>query len=375
MKKTKIVYMVSCVQKSYVFEWLAEALHNNKKIDLSFVLVGAADTYFQRFLASLGIDVYFIPYTGKSSLPGAFIKMFFFLLKVRRPEIIHTHLFEANVLGLTAGWILRIKKRIHTRHHGSIHHRYFPRAVRLDKILNFLSTEIIVLSSSCEKIVRDWEGAPASKIHLISHGFKFSYFNSLDIEVANEIRTKYNIKEAAFPIIGVISRYTEWKGVQYTIGAFKELIKMFPGAHLILANAQGDFYFEIQDLLQQLPSGSFTEISFENNVAALYQLFDVFVHVPIDEECEAFGQTYIEALASGIPSVFTLSGIARDFVSHQTNALVVPFKNSDSILGAISRILSDERLRNHIIENGKLIVQRKFSIEGVILQLEELYKI
>jgi glycosyltransferase involved in cell wall biosynthesis len=156
------------------------------------------------------------------------------------------------------------------------------------------------------------------------------------------------------------------------IPAFKRLLTDFPGAHLVLANATGEYASVIKGLLASIPTASYTEILFEEDVSALYHLFDVFIHVPINEHIEAFGQTYVEALAAAIPSVFTLSGIAAEFIEDQKNALVVPFRDTDTIHQAMVRLLADVALRNSVRERGLLDVQR-FNLNSMINQLTNLY--
>src|SRR6185295_2234861 len=114
------------------------------------------------------------------------------------------------------------------------------------------------------------------------------------------------------------------------------------------------------------PEKSFIEIRFENNIFALYKLFDVFVHTPIDEYSEAFGQTYVEALASGIPAVVTLSGIGNDFIVDGRNALVAKYKDSDSIYSGICTILKDGDLSNRIKSQGREDVEARFSLKQMI---------
>ncbi|MBL0097760.1 MAG: glycosyltransferase [Bacteroidetes bacterium] len=81
--------------------------------------------------------------------------------------------------------------------------------------------------------------------------------------------------------------------MQYIIPAFERILKSQP---------------------KKLPSDSYIKIEFERDLFSLYSIFDYFIHAPIDPSVEAFGQVYIEALAAGIPSIFTLSGIAPDFI-------------------------------------------------------------
>jgi glycosyltransferase involved in cell wall biosynthesis len=158
------------------------------------------------------------------------------------------------------------------------------------------------------------------------------------------------------------------------IPAFKKLLVDYPNALLILANAKrGDYAQEINTLLSELPRESYREIEFEYDLFALYRLFDVYVHVPIDPELEAFGQTYVEALAAGIPSVFTLSGVAPEFIEHERNALVVDFQNSEQIHQSICRLLDDKVLRTHLSTTGKSDVNARFSFSKMIARLEDIY--
>jgi len=121
-----------------------------------------------------------------------------------------------------------------------------------------------------------------------------------------------------------------------------------------------------------LPEDAYTEIVFENNLFALYKLFDVFVHTPINSKVEAFGQTYIEALAASIPAVFTISGVASEFIIPNENALVVDYCNSKQIYNAILRLLKDKNLKDKLINNGKRSIQQ-FDLEKYIEKLELLY--
>jgi glycosyltransferase involved in cell wall biosynthesis len=186
------------------------------------------------------------------------------------------------------------------------------------------------------------------------------------------LRVKHNVQKESWPVVGVIARYLELKGIQFIIPAFQKLLDDFPRAHLVLANAHGDFEKPIKNLLGKLPSGSYTEILFENDLVSLYKLFNIYVHTPINMQEEAFGQTYVEALAAGVPSVFSLSGVAPEFIVDKTNALVVPYANPAAIEQGIRQIANDANLRDSLIEQG-LISARLFSLDNMIFRLEALY--
>jgi glycosyltransferase involved in cell wall biosynthesis len=282
-------------------------------------------------------------------------------------------LYYANLIGLSAAWLLGIRKRIHTRHHASLHHTHFPRAVRIDKLINRLSSQIVVLCRNQRKIVVEWEGATEKKVHLIPHGVDLSYFQTEEAAKVHLLRTVYNIPDGAFPVVGVIARYTEWKGIQFIIPAFRELLRKHPGAHLILANATGDYSDQIKTLLRDVPTRNYTEILFETELAPLYRLFHLFVHAPVDEFAEAFGQTYVEALASSIPAIFTLSGIACDFIQHERNAWVVPYRNTAEIASAMIALTGDAALKAKLVNGGLQSVKEQFDLHTMTRKLEDLY--
>ena len=100
---------------------------------------------------------------------------------------------------------------------------------------------------------------------------------------------------------------------------------------------------------------------------------NIYVHVPIDLHVEAFGQTYVEALAAGVPSVFTLSGIARDFVVHKKNAFVVPPKDEGAIFKGVEYLLTHQDQSASLILEGKSSVKR-FALNEMTERLKKLYR-
>lgn len=367
---TVVMIVVSNVDKAIGFEWLVQRL-DKTRFDLRFLLLNEGESQLGNFLRAEEIKVHEVHFGGRPTIPLALLKVLRIFL-AEGPDVIHTHLFGANVIGLTAGWLARIRKRIYTRHSANENRRYHGKQW-IDRVVNRLATDVIAISENVKNILMREEAVPAEKITLLHHGFELKEFSNVPLERTQALKAKYDPEDRS-PVIGVIARYSHWKGIQYVISAFKKLLQDFPGAFLVLANAgKGDYKDEIGEMLMGLPDGSFTEIVFEKDLFSLYKLFDVYVHTPIDPELEAFGQTYVEALASGIPSVFTLSGVAPEFIEHERNALVVDFQDSEQTHHAVKRLLDDEELRERLIANGREDVREMFSIELMIDRLSRLY--
>jgi glycosyltransferase involved in cell wall biosynthesis len=369
--KIRVTYILYEINKALAFEWIVDHIDKNR-FELSFISIGAEkNSALEKFCAARNVPFYPVSYSSKKDVPAAVFQTFRALKKLK-PDVVHAHIFEGGLIGMLAAKAAGIKKRIYTRHYSTYHHTYAPSGVKYDRIINALATTVIAISENVRRILIDKENVDPRKIVLIHHGFDLSLFTDVSAQRIGEVKQKHNPSHKR-PVIGVVSRYTQWKGIQYILPAFRKLLDDYPDALLMLSNAKGEYKAQIKQLLASLPLGSFCEIEFEPDNAALFTLFDVFVHVPVDKEIEAFGQIYIEALAVGIPSVFTLSGIAGEFIRDRENALIVDYQSPDEIHAAIKMLLNDEALRRELIRNGKKELEAKFSLPLMITKLQDLY--
>ncbi|MCK4664235.1 MAG: glycosyltransferase [Bacteroidales bacterium] len=370
--KTKATFIISNINKALAFEWIAEYL-DKEKFELSFILLNKENSELEKYLKNNNIPVYRIKLNNKKSYPVVFIKLLRLLIKIK-PALIHTHLRDANFLGLFAGKILRIKKRIYTRHHSTYNIKYHHKAVKWDRFVNWLSTDIVAISKNVSNVLQKYENVNPSKIHLLHHGFKLDEFQNVNKKRIEKLQIKYKT-DNKHPVIGVIARYIELKGHKYIVPAFKKILKEYPNAFFIFANTNGPDKEEISSLIRNnLPEDTYVEIKFEKDLFALYKLFNIYVHTPIDPETEAFGQTYVEALAAGIPSVFTLSGVAPEFIKDRKNALVIDYKNSNELYNKISELINDPSLKDKL-KNNSFSTLNNFTLKLFIEKLEKLYDI
>ncbi len=369
--KKNILIVGSHIHNAIGHEWVVDKLNHNI-FNIHFILMNSTDSVLETYLQKHN-NCHFkrIHYKSKKDLLKSIwiIKKY---IKRNNIDVIHTHLVDASLSGLIAAKLSGVKIRIHTRHHSDYHHKYHKHGIIYDKIINHLSTKILAVSSKVEEILIKKEKVPTNKTLVVNHGFDIEHLTNVSSEGIYHIKQKYKLTNS-YPIIGCISRYVEWKGLQYSIPAFKELLQTYPNAVLILANANGNYTKEIKQILKDIPEKNYREIRFEDNIKALYKNFDIFVHTPIDYYCEAFGQIYIEALALKVPSIFTLSGVANDFAKHKNNCIVVEHKNTESIINAILLLLQNDDIKQHIIKEGFKLVEERYTINNMISQLEEAY--
>lgn len=342
-----------------------------QNLDVYYILINCTDGELHHFLLENQFPVHTLE-AGSLLKSRKVILDCKKILREQQVTLVHCHLAHANWIGLWAAKLAKIKTRIYTRHSGEPLNIHWKERI-IDKVQNKLATRIVAISKNIDELLEK-QGVPAEKRILIHHGFNLERFFNPQNEEVLRIKEEYN-PHRQFPVVGIISRWLELKGIQYTIDAFQRLLKTHPDALLCLfgASDNADYSKEIKELVQTIPDRNVRVIGFENNVYDLFQLFDIYVHVPVNPSCEAFGQTYVEALASGIPSVFTLSGAAREFVVNEENALVVPFRDSTSIYGAMLLLLNDSTLNEKLRQKGPESVSEMFSFARYIAQLKDIY--
>ena len=364
----RVTYIVSDIDRAVAFEWVADLL-DRARFELDFILLNPGPSALETELVRRDIPCERVTYRGYRDLPGATLRVIR-LLRRTRPRTLHAHLLPACIVGLTAARLLGVTQRVYTRHHSTFHHDYSPRWVTVDGFIDKLATHVVAISDNVAYVLRELENVPAEKIRLVHHGFRFADFDEVPRRNVEALRAKYDLGSST-PVIGVISRYIEWKGIECIVEAARTVLETYPNALFIFANARGNP--TIGAAIRTLPARNYREIPFEPGLFAVYRLFDVYVHVPVDPRIEAFGQTYVEALIAGVPSVFTLSGVATEFIQDGRNALVVPYRASAQAAEAILRILADDALARRLSETGRKDVESRFRVEGMVEALSAIY--
>lgn len=334
--RTQTLFLFSDVNASPM---LLSIVKNIQQSEYSFkvVVVGAIDLEIYRSLQQSGIDPSLIKKRSKYGLAWMLASVTGQVF-ISRPTTILASGQYATILGILSAFVLRVPRRIFIRHHSNFHSKNRMRfGILADFIANHLSTQIVAVSEVVKDILISAEGVRSSKVALIRNGVDIERF----VAVNPKTRSAGPKSGEEFRI-GVVSRLTGWKGVQYSVEAFTMLKAKYPNSHIDIVGAPADSYELIKDKLAMLDASDYTLTNWNPDILGFLEKLDVFVHVPIGPQDEAFGLVYIEALASRTPSIFTLSGVLHELPNPEKYAHLVPYQNAVWIFDAMVNILEGD---------------------------------
>lgn len=213
-----------------------------------------------------------------------------------------------------------------------------------------------------------------AKIMVIPNGVDTNIFRPKN-EIAEEdqliLAEKLGLKSDNRVIISV-SRLVEKNGLTDLIASLVYVKETTPLIKLIIIG-QGPLEKELKQQIKKLNLSN--EVLFlgqiENKQLPAYlKLGDIFVRPSYSE---GLGNSFLEAMAVGLPIIGTPVGGIPDFLEdRQTGIFCKPHDPLD-LNQKIIEILSDGDLRKKIIENGRQLITQKYNWDLIAKKFENLY--
>jgi glycosyltransferase involved in cell wall biosynthesis len=175
-------------------------------------------------------------------------------------------------------------------------------------------------------------------------------------------------------VILFLGRIAHEKGLDTLIPAFAQVVKKRKGVCLILAGPDYEGYgkkvkrwimdYGIDDKV------IFTGPVYGMDKLGVLQDSDIFV---LPSYFENYGISAVEAMYSKLPVIITDNvGIHREV--NQAGAGLVVQKDTEMLCDAIITLVENKDLRRRMGENGRRLVEEKFTCEKVAKQMVEVYK-
>ena len=335
MRELKVLFAISGIRDGS--SWLNELVIGCAKSEFENSIYFLDNQDYPIFLRSWRdspkIKLYSLKVSKHSGYVWNLFKLLLYLWR-DRPHIVHAHGFIASTIVLPIAFLLRIPIRIVDRHHGLSHHiEHHPKAILIDRILNLLSTSVVVHSKPILDNLPLLEKTRAGKVFHVPLGINQDYFTNIDVRLAPRMFGNTVVDENTL-VIGFNARAVEWKGIQVALNAVQDLQNTELKLIFVFVNVQ-----EGQELFGKLISlisdNKIIVLKDFSPISNFYRDIDLFCHVPVSELAEPFGLVYIESIVSGVPSCFTISGVLSEISLLPETVSIIPHKSSKALVQAI----------------------------------------
>ncbi|MGH3670867.1 MAG: glycosyltransferase, partial [Pseudonocardiaceae bacterium] len=221
------------------------------------------------------------------------------------------------------------------------------------------SNATIAVSVAVAQRLAKW-GVPARKIKIIPNGLDFTRV-AFDAGAREAIREEFALPRDAY-VIGVLGRLDPIKRFDLVIRAAAPLLDE---AHRLLIVGDGKIRPELEaEAARQGVADLVTFAGERHDVAAMLSSLDLFI---ASSEQETFGLSVLEALANGIPALYTTCPAMEGI--HTERARQVPGE-----VEGMRREIATELAGGRRDREGVPAIRERYGIEAVTGRIDDLYE-
>jgi glycosyltransferase involved in cell wall biosynthesis len=375
----RLFYLINSLGAGGAERSLAELLpfYREAGIETTVVCLRERAIGVETDVRRLGSDVVFLPGNGHAQ----WIRSFRSLVRERRPDLIHTTLFDAHLVGRigAAGTGVPVLS--------SLVNTTYEESRAGDRRLRPLSFAAV------RAVDRFTARALTRHFHAITHAVRDSYVRALGIApgrvtviergrdttrlgAPGEDRRRRVRESLGIPMDGEVlinvGRQEYQKGQPLLLEAVARLVERRPNLLLLVAGRPGNLTSELQRLHAGLGLGDRVRfLGHRADVPDLLAASDLFV---FPSHFEGLGGAVIEAMALGLPVVASDIPALREVVEGGRCGELVPAGSPDALARAIQALLESPERRAAYGARGRERFHERFEIGRSAERMVEMYR-
>lgn len=294
------------------------------------------------------------------------------VIQERKIDVIHTHGYKSDILGLLAARKAGIKC-VSTPHgfSGEVGFK-LGLFIKLGCFSLRFFDAVVPLS---EELMEDMKRlkVPENKTKFIRNGVDLKEIDEALKQIAqkrSELSLAAVSPENSIQTIGFIGQLIPRKGVGDLISVFDRLNQLKANTRLQLLG-DGNQRSELEKQASKLASKSAIEfLGFRSDRLEILSSFSVFV---MTSSLEGIPRCMMEAMAVGIPVVaYDIPGVDQ-LVTHGETGLLAPYGDQESLFKCIQTVLDDPILAAKLVAAGRAKVDEYYSGRRMAEEYYELF--
>lgn len=306
------------------------------------------------------------------------LKDFNELVESFKPDLVHSVLFDANLLGRVS----RLLKRNFKHLESLVNQTYSPYRLKDPNVNRFKLESYRFLDfitqykgvdhfhSNGNTVAKHYQEklhVNPSRITNIPRGREPNPFLE-ESNTLNSIREELDLKNNV--ILVNVARHEYQKAQTVIIDALNELKPLKLRYTLLLVGRNGEATGLIKDKIDNYGlQESIKMLGHRSDVAKILAASDIFV---FPSRFEGLPGALIEAEAAGLPILCSDIPNNREVVQENINSFIFPVDDSIILSQHIERLISDESQRKRMGNKSLEIYKKKFTIEQVHIKMKEM---
>ncbi len=283
------------------------------------------------------------------------------LIRRLRPDVVHTFLFHANVLGrLAAQFAGRPRVVASIR----VAERRFRHHLVIENLTWRLSDRVACVSRDVARFVRRRCHEPAHRLVVIPNGVD-------PARAAGPVAARASLGLRDDSCVAIyVGRLDPQKGVDVLLRAVAMARKRAPHLELLLVGA-GPQRPALEQLAAELQINSHARfLGWRPEATELMRAADMLV---LPSRWEGMPNVVLEAMAAGLPVVATRAEGTAELVRHRETGLLVAIDDAHELAEAIAETAADAELRRTWGLRGQAIAINDFSVVQMVQRYQHLY--
>jgi glycosyltransferase involved in cell wall biosynthesis len=333
---------------------------NRERFDLEVCFLYSEGPVTNKFL-SQNIKCYHLDYAPANILKVA-VKLYK-ILKIGRYDVIHIYGLKANIIGRLIGRLAGCKNIV-----AGLESIYPSNEEnRLHFILDRLTLPFIKLYISVSKKGVNFLVKKGYPHHIFRVVYRGIDVKRLQVKKDNALLSEF---ESSGAIITSVARF-EWPKDHKTLLLALNILKKKGLEFFCLLIGEGSLKKETLELCDELElKERVCFLGSRNDIPQIFSISDIFLLTSI---FEGIPISIMEAMAARLPVVATDVGGISELVDDGKTGFLVPIGDSLAVANKIEKLLLDSSLRVMMGNAGLEKIQKEFSIDRLVNEMEEIY--
>ena len=375
----KIVHLISSLDKggaeSQLVELIKQQLKDDNQIEVYYF---KGNSYWADYLNSKKVKCYNLRYNNSYNLFKLIYSIYIIskLINKFKPNIIHAHLNLAEVVLFFLSFIKKNTKLLISKHldsfilSGSNSNKINFFSKLFENLILSRADKIICISRSVYNFFVDNTNLKKNKFFQIYYGIDYKFYDSLNNFELENFYKKNNLKKDEY-IIGTISRHVPQKNLQLLLTSYKNFIDKYNIPSKLIMVGDGKLNKQLKSRAKELSiEKSVIWINFYENNSILFKVFNVFC---LTSNYEGLGLVLLEGLSAKTPIIATNISAIPEIIKNNYNGYLFEKNNFKQLSDLIFKVYNSDN--SEIINNGRKLIEEKFSLEKMSKNISEIYQL